>query len=207
MGVRVGRCPVTLRPMFLGLRTALYHAPDLAKAKAWYSTVLGIVPYFDQPFYVGFNVGGYELGLDPDTKKLPAGAAGVVVYWGVKNVEPALEHLLAQGATVHSGVQNVGEGIRVATVVDPFGNIFGVIENPHFKVAPTTKPKPKAKARTKAAPKAAPKAKVKPKRPVKPTSQKKPKPKAKPVKAAVAGKRRPATGRASSRPRADKRRS
>ena len=53
-------------PNFLGLRTAIYHAPDLAKAKSWYSRILGIEPYFDQPFYVGFNVGGYELGLDPD---------------------------------------------------------------------------------------------------------------------------------------------
>ena len=47
-------------PNFLGLRTAIYHAPDLAKAKSWYSKILGIEPYFDQPFYVGFNVSGYE---------------------------------------------------------------------------------------------------------------------------------------------------
>ncbi len=52
-------------PMFLGLRTAVYDAPDIAKAKAWYSKVLGEQPYFDQPFYVGFNVGGYELGILP----------------------------------------------------------------------------------------------------------------------------------------------
>ena len=57
---------------FQGLRTVIYAAPDLEKTKAWYSSVLGIAPYFDQPFYVGFNVGGYELGLDPDS----AGAAG-----------------------------------------------------------------------------------------------------------------------------------
>ena len=51
---------------FLGLRTAIYHAPDLGKVKSWYSRILGFEPYFDRPFYVGFNVGGYELGLDPD---------------------------------------------------------------------------------------------------------------------------------------------
>jgi catechol 2,3-dioxygenase-like lactoylglutathione lyase family enzyme len=43
------------KPNFLGLRTEIYHAPDLAKAKAWYSSVLGFPPYFDQPFYVGFK--------------------------------------------------------------------------------------------------------------------------------------------------------
>ena len=50
--------------MFLGLRTVIYNPGDMDKAKAWYSSVLGIAPYFDEPFYVGFNVGGYELGLE-----------------------------------------------------------------------------------------------------------------------------------------------
>ena len=118
---------------FLGLRTAIYHAPDLAKAKAWYSKILGIEPYFDQPFYVGFNVGGYELGLDPNPPS-SAGADGVVVYWGVSDANAALKRLLSLGATERTNVQDVGEGIRVATVLDPFDNVFGVIENPHFKL-------------------------------------------------------------------------
>ncbi len=118
---------------FLGLRTAIYHAPDLTKAKAWYSRVLGIEPYFDQPFYIGFNVGGYELGLDPDPSS-PASAGGVVVYWGVSDADAALRRLLSLGAAARTDVQDVGEGIRVATVLDPFGNVFGVIENPHFKL-------------------------------------------------------------------------
>jgi predicted enzyme related to lactoylglutathione lyase len=185
--------------MFLGLRTALYHAPDLAKAKAWYSKILGLQPYFDEPFYVGFNVGGYELGLDPDGKKLPAGATGVTVYWGVARVEPALEHLLANGATLHSGVQEVGGGIRVATVLDPFTNIFGVIENPHFKLP--LPPKVRAKKKKKPAPV---KAIAKPK--AKTQAKTKSKPKPKPVKAAVAKKSRPATRRVSSQARGSKRR-
>ena len=126
--------PCSDNPNFLGLRTAIHHAPDLTKAKAWYSQVLGIEPYFDQPFYVGFNVGGYELGLDPDPSS-PAGAGGVVVYWGVPDADAALKRLLSLGAAKHTDVQDVGEGIRVATVLDPFGNVFGVIENPHFKLA------------------------------------------------------------------------
>ena len=118
---------------FLGLRTAIYHAPDLAGAKSWYSKILGIEPYFDQPFYVGFNFGGYELGLDPDPFS-PSGAGGVVVYWGVSDADAALKRLLSLGATKRTNVQGVGERIRVATVLDPFGNVFGVIENPHFKL-------------------------------------------------------------------------
>lgn len=120
-------------PNFLGLRTAIYNAPDLAKAKSWYSRILGIDPYFDQPFYVGFNVGGYELGLDPDASAC-AGAGGVVAYWGVSDANTALNRLLSLGATERTNVQDVGEGIRVATVFDPFGNVFGLIENPHFKL-------------------------------------------------------------------------
>ena len=123
-------------PNFLGLRTAIYHAPDLAKAKSWYSKILGIQPYFDQPFYVGFNVGGYELGLDPGPL-CPADSGCVIVYWGVSNAEAALKRFLSLGATERTNVQGVGEGIRVATVFDPLGNIFGVIENPHFKLPST----------------------------------------------------------------------
>jgi predicted enzyme related to lactoylglutathione lyase len=118
---------------FLGLRTVIYHAPDLAKTKAWYSEALGIKPYFDQPFYVGFNVGGYELGLDPDASSTPGGASAVA-YWGVANAEESFRRLVSLGATERSAPQEVGEGIRVATVFDPFGNIFGIIENPHFNL-------------------------------------------------------------------------
>src|SRR3954465_5502235 len=115
---------------FQGLRTVIYNAPDLAKARAWYSKGLGIEPYFDQPFYVGFNVGGYELGLDPDASSTPGGNGGAVAYWGVTNAEEPLQRPVSLGATERSGVQEVGEAIRVATVFDPFGNILGIIENP-----------------------------------------------------------------------------
>lgn len=120
--------------MFLGLRTAIYHVEDIEAAKSWYSLILGFAPYFDQPFYVGFNVGGYELGLQPSEAKTDQKSAGVVAYWGVENAGVALQHLLEQGATAHEDLQDVGGGIKVATVKDPFGNVFGVIENPHFKL-------------------------------------------------------------------------
>jgi predicted enzyme related to lactoylglutathione lyase len=107
----------------------IYPAPDLAAAKAWFTELLQTEPYFDQPFYVGFDVGGYELGLDPS---LPAGE-GPTTYWGVANADLGLAHLLDKGATVISPVQDVGEGIRVARVETPDGFTFGVIENPNFK--------------------------------------------------------------------------
>jgi len=123
--------------MFQGLRTAIYHVEDLQKAKAWYSEVLGFGPYFDEPFYVGFNVGGYELGLDPDVSGVTKGD-NVVAYWGVKDAVAAYELILGLGAQKHSEPREVGGGIIVATVKDPFGNVFGIIENPHFKLAAGT---------------------------------------------------------------------
>ena len=117
----------------LGLRTAKYRAPDITRARDWYSQALGIKPYFDEPFYVGFNVGGFELGLDPDLSEGREGEGGVTVYWGVEQIEPALQRLLALGARLRTGVQEVGDGIRAASVFDPFENVLGLIENPHFK--------------------------------------------------------------------------
>jgi len=115
--------------MIQGLRTVVYHVSDLAKAKKWYNEVLGFEPYFDQPFYVGYEVGGFELGLVPDGNP---GPGGCVAYWGVPDAGAALERLEGMGAAVREKIQDVGEGIRVAAIADPFGNTFGIIENPHF---------------------------------------------------------------------------
>ena len=115
--------------MILGLRTAIYPVSDLGKAKDWYSQVLEIKPYFDQPFYVGFLVGGFELGLLPQGESSTAGAQPL---WGVSNIERAFQRLLDLGAEELEPVTDVGEGIKVAAVKDPFGNRFGIIENPNF---------------------------------------------------------------------------
>jgi predicted enzyme related to lactoylglutathione lyase len=120
--------------MLLGLRTVGYHVDDLGAAKQWYMKVLGFPPYFDEPFYVGFNVGGYELGLNPDLSNVSPGGK-TLAYWGVKDITAAHARLLELGAEPHEGVQDVGEGIRVASVRDPWGNLFGIIENPHFQLA------------------------------------------------------------------------
>jgi len=117
-----------------GLRTVGYKVSDLAKAREWYSNMLGIKPYFDEPFYVGFNVAGYELGLQPEDGAGISKSANVAAYWGVADVQAAYEALLASGATPFEEPMDVGGGIKVATVFDPWGNAFGVIYNPHFKL-------------------------------------------------------------------------
>ena len=114
--------------MFQGLRTVIYHVSDLDRAKAWYSSALGIEPYFDQPYYVGFNIGGFELGLDPDMTGITSGIGGVVGYWIVSDCEAAFNRLIELGASSHSPVQDVGGGIRVATVADPFESLIGIIQ-------------------------------------------------------------------------------
>jgi predicted enzyme related to lactoylglutathione lyase len=118
--------------MILGLRTAIYPAPDIQRAKEWYEKVLNRKPYFDQPFYVGFAVGGFELGLIPDGT---VGTSGAQPLWGVANADQAFARLVELGASPLEPVKDVGDGIRVAAVQDPFGNRFGIIENPHFKAS------------------------------------------------------------------------
>jgi predicted enzyme related to lactoylglutathione lyase len=119
--------------MFKGLRTAAYQVKDLAKAKAWYANVLGIQPYFDRPFYVGFNVGGYELGLVPVKEQHATREPAGIAYWAVEDAASAYQGLIDLGATMQEPVQDVGGGILIGSVRDPFGNILGVIQNPNFK--------------------------------------------------------------------------
>ena len=94
------------RAMFQGLRTATYQVKDLARAKEWYTTVLGAKPYFDQPFYVGFNIGGYELGLVPDSEAGEERAPAGIAYWGVKDARSALStsaRFRSKGARTDTG--------------------------------------------------------------------------------------------------------
>jgi predicted enzyme related to lactoylglutathione lyase len=119
--------------MFQGLRTVIYAVDDIERAKAWYARVLGHEPYFSEPFYVGFSVGGFELGLDPDPAGVTRGS-NAVAYWGVEDARAAYARLLELGAKTAGEPREVGGGIVVATVLDPFGNVFGVIQNPHFRI-------------------------------------------------------------------------
>lgn len=124
--------------MLLGLRSIIYPTADIASAKEWYSKVLGIDPYFDEENYVGFDVGGFELGLfalgDPK--------AGPKTYWGVADVDVALRSLIDGGATLDEPVSDVGGGIRMAAVKDPQGFVLGIIETPAFEIRFPADPPP-----------------------------------------------------------------
>jgi catechol 2,3-dioxygenase-like lactoylglutathione lyase family enzyme len=113
-----------------GLRTVIYPAPDLEAAKTWWTALLGLPPYFDQAFYVGFEIGGYELGLLPDADP----ADGALTYWGVPDVADAMAQALAAGACEHQPAREVGGGIITGTVRTPSGSVLGLIHNPHFAV-------------------------------------------------------------------------
>ncbi|MDF1547812.1 MAG: VOC family protein [Bacteroidales bacterium] len=119
----------------LGLRTAVYKVPDLNKAKEWYTKAFGVKPYFDEPFYVGFNIGGYELGLLPEEKPFSERSDNVVIYWGVEQIDKEFNALIKLGATEHEKPTNVGGELMVASVRDPWGNVLGIIYNPHFKIS------------------------------------------------------------------------
>jgi len=117
--------------MFLGLRTTVYKVNNLEDAKAWYAKAFKTEPYFDEPFYVGFNIGGFELGLLPEeTQK----GENVISYWGVNNIQESYEHLLNLGGRNHEAPSNVGGELMVASVFDPWDNIVGIIYNPYFEL-------------------------------------------------------------------------
>lgn len=115
----------------LGLRTTIYKVPDLLKAKEWYAGAFQVEPYFDEPFYVGFSVQGYELGLLPEEVEK---GENILTYWGVEDIQAEFDRFMALGARTHEEPTNVGGELMVASVIDPWGNIIGLIYNPYFKL-------------------------------------------------------------------------
>ncbi len=113
------------------MRTFVVHVrqDQLDAAKEWYTQFAGVAPYFDQPFYVGCDVGGFELGITPDGDPGPGGS---VAYWGTTDIVAEVERASTLGANIAEAVHDVGEQIQVATIADPFGNLVGIIQNPHF---------------------------------------------------------------------------
>lgn len=118
----------------LGLRTVVYMVDDLKKAKEWYMKAFNAKPYYDTPYYIGFNIGGYELGLHPKAKAKGTDNGTVLSYWGVEDIHKAYKTLIDLGATAHEKPNNVGGEIVLATVYDPWKNIIGLIYNPEFKL-------------------------------------------------------------------------
>ena len=113
--------------MTSGMRTIIFPVKDLARAKALYARLLGMAPYADEPYYVGFSVGDQEVGLDPNGHS--QGMMGPVAYWHLEDIKTTLSQLLDAGAEVQNAIRDVGGGKLIATVKDPDGNVFGLIQS------------------------------------------------------------------------------
>ncbi len=118
----------------LGLRTVIYRVSNLEDAKKWYTDVFGKGPYFDEPFYIGFEIAGYELGLIPDDTSNENKTDNIETYWGVTDIKSEHQRFIDHGATEHTAIQNVGGELLVSTLKDPWGNVIGLIYNPYFKL-------------------------------------------------------------------------
>ncbi|MEQ4720084.1 VOC family protein [Nonomuraea sp. B19D2] len=124
--------------MIRGFATLNFYAADLEAAKAWYTELLGLEPYYQVPGgYIEWRVGDYqhELGII-DSRYAPAGATerpgGAIMHWHVDDIEAAFERLLAMGAKEYEPITKRGEGFVTASVLDPFGNVLGIMYNQHY---------------------------------------------------------------------------
>ena len=122
--------------MLRGFATISFYADDLDAAARWYAEVLGIEPYFVTPDYIEFRVGDYEheLGIIHARWRppMPDQPAGAIMHWAVDDVQASLARLLELGAAAYQPVIERGHGFATAAVVDPFGNILGIMTNPHY---------------------------------------------------------------------------
>ena len=124
----------TIRGPILGLRTVVYKVGDIAEATAWYAKAFKTEPYFEEPFYVGFNIADYELGLQPDQQNENPKSKNCYVYWGVEDIRAEFDRLISLGARVDEEPNNVGGELMVASVLDPWDNVIGIIYNPYFEL-------------------------------------------------------------------------
>jgi predicted enzyme related to lactoylglutathione lyase len=115
--------------MLTDLKSVIYPSADLEADKKFWEAITGVKAYFDEPYYVGFNINGSELGLDPNAAK--AGLTYPVTYWHVQSTVAATEQLIAGGASLNTEARDVGGGMMMATFKDPNGNIFGIIDDPN----------------------------------------------------------------------------
>jgi predicted enzyme related to lactoylglutathione lyase len=112
--------------MTSGIRTVIYPVKDLAQAKMLYGKLVGVEPFMDEAYYVGFNVAGQDVGLDPHGHS--EGMRGPVCYWHVDDIEKSLKALLDTGAEAQKEIKDVGGGKLIATVKDADGNVIGLIQ-------------------------------------------------------------------------------
>ncbi len=113
--------------MLTKLKSIVYHVKDLQEAKKWYTETFNINPYFDETFYVGFDINGCELGLDPDTSSY-SGGLNNITYWKVDDIHASFSTLKSKGVKISQEITDVGGGMLLGSIADPFGNIIGLIQ-------------------------------------------------------------------------------
>jgi predicted enzyme related to lactoylglutathione lyase len=118
----------------LGLRATIYKVSDIQRATEWYSNAFEANPYYNETYYVGFKIKGYELGLQPEDNPNFNKIESVVSYWGVEKIQATFDRLIELAATENEKPYSVGGDLMTATVKDPFGNVIGLIYNPHFQL-------------------------------------------------------------------------
>jgi predicted enzyme related to lactoylglutathione lyase len=112
--------------MTAAMNTVIFPVSDLAVAKSVYGTLLGVEPSLDEPYYVGYDVGGQHLGLDPHGHE--KGLTGPLAYWQVDDVGTSIKSLVDAGAEVTEAAHDVGGGKLVATIKDADGNLIGLMQ-------------------------------------------------------------------------------
>lgn len=117
-----------------GITSTIYFVADIEKARDWYAKIFDEEPYFEESFYVGFDIGGHKLGLHPSGNQMGVRAKTALSYWDVKDIQTTYSRMLELGAQSEEAPNNVGGEIVVAAVKDPWNNSIGLIHNPHFKL-------------------------------------------------------------------------
>jgi predicted enzyme related to lactoylglutathione lyase len=130
--------------MLRGFATVSFYAADVKAAREWYAKLLGIEPYYavptaEDPAYIEFRFGDFQcelgiIGAKYARHAVGNGPAGAIIHWHVDDLEGTFDRLLSLGATEIEGITERGNntGFRTASVVDPFGNIIGIMSNPHY---------------------------------------------------------------------------
>ena len=130
------------KKMLRGMANVSYWADDVKEARKWYAELFGMEPYFqrpdaENPAYIEFRVGDYQHEVGIISKKYrpkvaQEGPGGAVLYWHVDDIQKTMDRLLSMGAKEFEPITERGEGFTTASVIDPFGNVLGIMYNQHY---------------------------------------------------------------------------
>ena len=107
-----------------GIKTIIYPVKDVTQAKTLFRKLLGVEPYSDQPYYIGFKIGDQDIGLVPNGNN-----SGMTAFYHVDNIKNSLQILMDAGAEIIQDIKDVGRGRLIASAKDKDGNLIGLIEN------------------------------------------------------------------------------